>query len=149
MKKKSLTFMVIFIASLLGFGLFQWQSSTASDTTLKTKKQITRNISPGDGLTLIDKNKNDPNFIVLDVRTPREYDPEHISGAMNLDYYSQNFRPNLKQLDKAKTYLIYCRSGRRSSATMDMMRELGFSEVYNIVGGMSAWKANGLPYLVE
>jgi len=147
MKKWHLTFMVIFIALLLGFGFFQWRPSTASDTILEARKQIIESISPSDGVTMIDKNKNNPNFIILDVRTPKEYDQEHISGAMNLDFYTHSFRTNLNQLDKGKTYLVYCRSGRRSSLSLDMMRELGFSNVYNVSGGTLSWKAHELPYL--
>ena len=148
MKKWYLLFIVISIALLLGFGVFRWQSlSTATDTTLRDKKQIIVSISPGDGVTMIDKNRNNPNFVILDVRTPREYGPEHISGALNVDYSSYSFRTNLDQLDKTKTYLIYCRSGRRSGLALDVMRELGFSEVYNIGGGILAWKSNGLGHL--
>jgi rhodanese-related sulfurtransferase len=81
------------------------------------------------------------------VRTPKEYTAGHLSGAINLDYYSNNFRTDLEQLDKSKTYLIYCRTGRRSGVTLNMMRELGFSGVYDIAGGIKAWLAKGLPYL--
>ena len=148
MKKWYSTIMVLSMALLLGFGVIHWQTrSTSSDSTLVNKKQIIKSISPGDGLSMIEKSKNNLNFVILDVRTPQEYDPEHISGAMNVDYSSYSFRTNLNQLDKAKTYLIYCRSGRRSGLALDVMRELGFSEVYDISGGIVAWKTKGLPYL--
>lgn len=148
MKKWYSIIMVLSIALLFGFGVFRWQAqSTASDTKIGTKKQVLMNISPVDGVAMIEKNKNDPNFIILDVRTPREYAAEHLTGAMNLDYYSSSFRTNLNQLDKSKTYLIYCHTGRRSGLTLDMMCDLGFSEVYDIAGGIAAWKAKGFSYL--
>ena len=60
MKKWYLLFIVISIALLLGFGVFRWQSlSTATDTTLRDKKQIIVSISPGDGVTMIDKNRKE------------------------------------------------------------------------------------------
>ena len=62
-----------------------------------------------------------------------------------LDYYSENFREALDELDKSKTYLIYCRSGRRTGETLQMMKELYFTEVYNMLGGINSWKSKGLP----
>jgi rhodanese-related sulfurtransferase len=145
MKKWYSIVLVVSVALLFGFGVLRWQAqSKASDTTLAHTKQSFMSISPIDGLAMIEKNKNNSDFIILDVRTPGEYAPEHIAGAMNLDYYSKSFRKNLNQLDKSKTYLIYCHTGRRSGLTLDMMRDLGFSEVYDIAGGIAAWKAKGL-----
>jgi len=51
----------------------------------------------------------------------------------------------LNNLDKNKTYLIYCRSGARSGSALDIMAELNFREVYNILGGINQWKAEGFP----
>ena len=148
MKKWYSIIMVISVALLFGFGVLRWQAqSKASDTTLWNKKQSFMSISPIDGMDMIEKNKNNPNFIILDVRTPGEYASGHIAGAMNLDYYSKSFRTTLNQLDKSKTYLIYCHTGRRSGLTLDLMRDLGFSEAYDIEGGIAAWKAKGLSYL--
>ncbi len=150
MKKWYLAIMVLSIVLLTGFGVFRWQAqSTSSDGALGDKNRIIGSISPKEGSSIIEKNRDNPNFIILDVRTPQEYSPEHISGAINVDYYSNSFRSNLNQLDKGKTYLIYCRSGRRSGLALDVMRELSFSEVYNIAGGILAWKANSLPYLIR
>ncbi len=69
----------------------------------------------------------------------------HIENAINLNYYSKTFKDELSELDKSKTYLIYCRSGRRSGIALDIMKELGFTEVYNILGGITQWEAEGLP----
>jgi len=150
MKKWYLAVMVLSIVLFVGFGVFRWQAqSTSSDGTFGNKNQIIGSISPKEGLTILEKNRDSPNFIILDVRTPQEYNPEHISGAINVDYNSYSFRTNLNQLDKGKTYLIYCRSGRRSGLALDVMRELSFSEVHNIAGGILAWKANSLPYLIR
>jgi len=68
-----------------------------------------------------------------------------LQNAINLDYYSETFRNELNQLDKNKTYLIYCRSGSRSGRALDIMTELNFREVYNMLGGIIDWKADGLP----
>ena len=107
--------------------------------------QIIENITPEEAYILIQENKDNPNFVILDVRTPEEFLGEYIENAVNLDYYSDTFRNDLDKLDKNKTYLIYCRSGRRSGNALNIMKELDFREVYNMLGGIIKWKSERLP----
>ena len=79
------------------------------------------------------------NSIILDVRTPEETSRGIISGAMKLDYNNKDFATSLDQLDKNKTYLVYCRSGSRSANACKMMKEKGFTKLYNLDGGYVAW----------
>ena len=111
----------------------------------KTQTQIIKDITPREAYTLIMKNKDNPDFVILDVRTPREFAEGHIQNAVNLDYYSETFRDDLDSLDKNKTYLIYCRSARRSGKALDIMKALNFGKVYNMLGGTIQWKTEGLP----
>lgn len=84
--------------------------------------------------------------VLLDVRTEEEYQEGHLEGALQHDYYeTESFKGFLEGLDKSKTYMIYCRSGGRSGTTLDMMAQMGFSKVYNLNGGITAWKAANLP----
>ena len=110
-----------------------------------TPTQIIGDITPQDAITLIQNNQNNPDFIILDVRTPEEFTEEHIENATNLDFYSETFRNELNQLDKNKTYLVYCRSGNRSGKALNIMTELNFGEVYDVLGGIIAWNVEGLP----
>lgn len=93
----------------------------------------------------IEANLENPNFTILDVRTPAEYLPEHIEGAFNRDFYDTDFELQLDSLDKSRIYLIYCRSGNRSGQTLTMMENLGFETVYNMLGGMTAWNDANYP----
>ena len=102
-------------------------------------------ITPQEAFTLIQNNQNNPDFVIIDVRTPDEFGAEHIENATNIDFYSESFQDMLNNLDKNKTYLVYCRSGGRSGSVLDIMAELNFKEVYNILGGINQWKAEGLP----
>jgi rhodanese-related sulfurtransferase len=95
--------------------------------------------------SLIMANTDNPDFVVLDVRTPGEYDPQHLEGAINRDYYDSDFDQQLNVLPKHKKYLIHCRSGSRSNQAMNVMYDLGFEEVYNMLGGINAWNSNGFP----
>lgn len=84
--------------------------------------------------------------VLLDVRTEEEFKEGHLEGAMQYDYYeTESFKSYLEGLDKSKTYMIYCRSGGRSGTTLDMMAQMGFDKVYNLDGGINAWKAAAMP----
>lgn len=83
--------------------------------------------------------------VVLDVRTPEEYAAGHLPDAQLLNFYDDDFRSKLQQLDKDKTYYVYCRSGGRSSRAVALMKELGFKKVYNLKGGIMEWQAQKLP----
>lgn len=85
------------------------------------------------------------NIILLDVRTQSEFNQRHIAGAILIDYYQSTFKDDLNTLDKQKTYVIYCRTGRRSSAAMIIMQTLGFTKVYNVLGGIEEWEKQGFP----
>ena len=93
---------------------------------------------------MIRNGQNQGNLVIIDVRTPEEFNQEHIENASNIDFYSDNFKAELNKLDKNKTYVIHCQSGGRSSRALEIMRELGFREAYNM-GGIIEWKENGFP----
>jgi rhodanese-related sulfurtransferase len=105
--------------------------------------QIIEDIAPEKALVLIGNNRNNTEFVIIDVRTPEEFAEGHIENAINIDFYSATFRDDLDKLDKDQTYLIYCRSGRRSGLSIPMMKELGFMEVYHLLGGIVRWIAEG------
>ncbi|MFC1541550.1 rhodanese-like domain-containing protein [Candidatus Latescibacterota bacterium] len=98
-----------------------------------------------DAYTLIKDNLNNDNFIILDVRTPKEYAGGHLENAINIDFFSSSFQNSLAALDKDKTYLIYCRSGKRSFGAMQIMNTLDFRKVYNMINGIEAWVMKELP----
>ena len=95
-----------------------------------------------DAARLISEN---PDYIILDVRTPVEFKHSHIKNAININYYSFSFKESLEQLDKDKTYLVHCQSGVRSGKTMPMMISAGFKNLIHMDGGMKSWKQANLP----
>ena len=109
------------------------------------QQQVVKDITPTEAYELVQKNKGNPNFVIVDVRTQAEFDEERIEGALLIDYYLPNFEDELKKLDKKKTYLVYCRTARRSDDAVLIMKKMGFREVYNMVGGIVGWKAAKLP----
>lgn len=85
------------------------------------------------------------NVVVLDVRTKAEQDSGYIKKAVFIDYNQSNFLTKVHQLDKSKTYIVYCRSGRKSAETQAAMDTAGFKHVYYLQGGIIEWKKWNLP----
>ncbi len=82
-------------------------------------------------------------LMILDVRTPDEFADGHLEGATMIDFYETDFADQLADLDKDVPYLLYCRSGNRSGQTIEFMRDLGFTDVANVDGGILAWDEAG------
>ena len=82
-----------------------------------------------------------PEAVVLDVRTKDEFESGHIPNALNIDLrLGPGFIDKVNVLDKNKFYYVYCRSGARSAQAVQLMRDLGFSETYNLIGGILEWE---------
>ena len=82
---------------------------------------------------------------VIDVRTPDEFSGGHINGAKNIDYYSYSFDEDISKLNKDWSYLVYCETGNRSIKAIQTFKSLGFTRVFNLIGGYYAWKSSGYP----
>ena len=83
----------------------------------------------------------DAEVVLLDVRTPAETAAGMIPGALHLDYRAADFAEQIAQLDRDKTYLVYCKSGGRSARASELMNELNFGKVHNLTVGYDGWSA--------
>ena len=84
---------------------------------------------------------SDSNSVTLDVRTPDEFNTSRIPNSINIDFYNpQLFMEEVQKLDKDATYFVYCRTGVRSANSCLLMKELGFNNTYNLIGGIVDWK---------
>ena len=88
--------------------------------------------------------ESDVKNICLDVRTSEEHKVGSIQNSINIDFYkSMDFMKFLDKLNKDDNYFVYCRSGKRSGASCQIMKEFGFNNVFNLEGGFLAWSENG------
>lgn len=124
------------LLSLVILGLVATACGTATQTGVQT-------VSAKDAYAITSAPPAD--LVVLDVRTPEEFNEGHLANATNIDFYAPDFSANLAALDKDVPYVLYCRSGSRSGTTAQEMRSLGFTEVYEVDGGILSWLNNGLP----
>jgi rhodanese-related sulfurtransferase len=84
--------------------------------------------------------KSDSKSIILDVRTDAEVEEGMIPDAIHLDIHQgQEFISALEKLDKTNHYYVYCRSGARSGQACSIMKQLGFTTTYNLMGGFNEW----------
>jgi len=102
-------------------------------------------LSPAEARDLLAKRSGDPRFVLLDVRTPKEFQAERIEGAVMVDYLSPSFRDEMANFDREKTYLVYCRTGNRTKGALKVMRELGFRNLLHLADGIAKWKEAGIP----
>lgn len=109
------------------------------------KTVVIKILDPRDAFALIKENRGNQDFVIVDVRTPEEFESGHIEGAVNINYHSDSFILDLDRLDKKKTYLVYCRTGRRTADTVSNMVRLGFTSIYRIEGDIVKWRSEKLP----
>ena len=81
--------------------------------------------------------------ILIDVRTPDEWNSGTIAGANKINFQNSTFRDEISKLDRTKNYVVYCAAGGRSSKASGMMNGLGFANVSNLLGGINSWKESG------
>lgn len=86
--------------------------------------------------------------VILDIRTPEEFNEGIIEGAINIDFYADDFAQQLDALDKDTHYVVYCRSGNRSGQANSTFADLGFTNVTEIDGGIANWHNEGLPVVL-
>lgn len=84
-----------------------------------------------------------PNPQILDVRTPEEFASDHIDKAININWLGDSFVVDSKKLDKTRPIFVYCKSGARSQNAVQKLEELGFTNLYQLQGGILKWEASG------
>lgn len=86
-----------------------------------------------------EKGINAGNIQLVDVRTPEEYNDKHIANATNINVNGSDFESKMKTLDKSKATYIYCLAGSRSAKAAAWAASNGFTQVYNLEGGITSW----------
>lgn len=84
--------------------------------------------------------KENPKAVVLDIRSPDEFNEGHIPHAINIDYKADSFESELGKLDRNATYVMHCRSARRSANSFEIFKKLGFKNIVHMDDGILEWK---------
>ncbi|MBA7689245.1 Thiosulfate sulfurtransferase GlpE [subsurface metagenome] len=142
---KTLILLILSVSLVTGVTLMGGCVGRGTGTPSPQTTQIIEDITPQEAFALIQQNQGNPDFVIIDVRTPEEFAEGHIENAVNIDFRSETFQDELNILDKDKSYLIYCLIGGRSGSALAIMEELNFREAYNMTGGIIQWQAEGFP----
>lgn len=94
-----------------------------------------RQISPVE----MEKMVEEGNTVIIDSRDNLVYDEEHIENAINIP--SPELRTRDCELDKNKNIVLVCNSGGRSNMGISILKQKGFTKVYNLAGGMKGYLA--------
>ena len=86
-----------------------------------------------------------PGTVIIDVRTPEEFNAGHVQGALNIPVEYPDFAQQVAALDPDTTYAIYCRTGNRSAVATAQMGGMGYMHLYDLNGGFSDLEAAGMP----
>jgi rhodanese-related sulfurtransferase len=86
---------------------------------------------------------------LVDIRTPEEYRTGHIKKAINIDFYSESFVESFADFNPEKPLYIYCKAGSRSMNARTMLEQKDFKYVYDLKGGITAWKEAGYEIVTE
>ena len=128
MKLKKLS---IILGVVIGLSLLNCKQSTAQQSTLLEPQEFKEFVSANE-------------VLLVDIRTPREFNSGHIEKAININFLSSEFDEQIQKLDTTKTLVIYCRSGNRSSKSTSKFVKVGFDNLYDLKGGVLNWQKSGL-----
>ena len=122
---------------VLSTGLVAFMLLVGAGFTISAEEAGVRYVEADEAHSLVKEASEE--LVVLDIRTAEEFVAGHIQGAVNIDFYSDEFRESLANLDKSKTYLVYCRSGGRSQRSLSTFNDLNFENIVHLNGGYKGW----------
>lgn len=105
-----------------------------------------RHLGPGEAVAEL---QSDPQAILVDVRTPAEFQSGHLRGALNLELDRLEAQAAQALPDKNANLVVYCRSGNRSAFAVQILERMGYTHLVNVTGGIAAWSAQGLPVVQD
>ena len=117
---------LIAVGAIALFAIVLFASKSSSDVVLL------------DSNSFISRYNEEPNSVMIDVRTPVEFSEGHIAEAINIDFQNPNFETEIEKLDKSKNYFVYCQSGNRSGQAVRKIQSLGFKNIFELRGGLNS-----------
>ena len=133
-------FLIFMLSALLLVGCTSPQDDAANndDASSGGVKNTYRQITSDEAAALMDE-KNESEYIILDVRRPDEFAAGHIPGAINVPNESIGTDAIPELPDKSQLILVYCRSGRRSKEASEKLVAQGYTNIVEF-GGILDWK---------
>ena len=128
--------------SIISLSLFTFSCGNSQNQTPEMAIANNEIIVDVDAKTFSELSVSQPGTI-LDVRTPEEWAEGTLKDAVKMNYQGSNFESEIESLDKNVPVYVYCKRGGRSSSAADVLKEKGFTKVYNLDGGITSWQDQG------
>lgn len=145
---KNLTAAAVIMAAVLLAGSAGAAGSAATATTPRASAQKTiddkASLIVADARKLIETRKD---LLLIDVRSPQEFSQGAIAGSKNIPFI--DIMEGRHSLPKDKPVLLICSIGGRSFAAVQLLQEKGYTEVFNLDGGLQAWRRASLPLQIS
>ncbi len=122
-------FILLFVVAFLAFSC---KDAKEAQVEVISPEQVYEAVYGGDSLQLVD------------VRTTEEYQVSHLKNAQNICVTNDDFKEKAANLDKTKPVYVYCQKGGRSAKAAQILKEMGFTKVYDLQGGMENWESKDL-----
>lgn len=134
MKIKNLKILMITLLWISFVSCDQKQNKKSADQEVRSEISL---ISPAE------LNKINDDIVLIDVRTPGEFSSGHIENSINIDYNADNFKDLVGELDPNQEVYVYCKVGGRSGRSAKILKEMGFTKIYDLDGGIMQWEKDG------
>ena len=112
------------------------QTKTIVDQTENAISKINV-VSPQE---VYDALQSDQSLQLLDVRTPDEYGVTHLKSSQNICVTTPGFKEKAEKLDKSLPVYVYCKKGGRSAQASEILSEMGFTQIFDLQGGITNWE---------
>jgi rhodanese-related sulfurtransferase len=139
---------VILIVAWVSYSVMQ-PSATVQPQTMTSSTMASQSASQQISYQIISVSEasamiqSSPNLLVVDVRTTEEFAQGHLQGAINIPL--SNLPTQISSLGRNRPVLVYCQTGHRSAQAATLLTNAGFTQVYDMNGGLNAWINAGYP----
>lgn len=86
----------------------------------------------------------DPSAQLVDVRTKDEFAVSHLKDAQNICVTDNDFKQKVAFLDRSKPVYVYCKKGGRSAQASKILKQMGFTKIFDLQGGITNWEQQQL-----
>lgn len=138
------TLLAAFLLMACGQATTSHHGEAPANSSVEASNPILKDVSNDEFAALMAAKEG---ALLLDVRTPEEWEEGHLEGAAHADYWGDEaaFEAAMNAIPRTRPVLVYCAGGGRSGLTAKELVAAGHQEVYNLEDGISGWEGQGLP----
>jgi rhodanese-related sulfurtransferase len=111
----------------------------------KEKAGVINLVTPEEAAVLIESDQ----VKIIDVRAELAFDKKHLKNAVNIEVENDDLNSVLDQMKKDEPLLVYCNKGGQSERCAQILKEKGFTLIYDMDGGIAKWEESGRQVIVK